>query len=159
MTRMELLVIRHAKAEDHGHPAGDAARALTPKGWKQAERLGQFLRRVDRLPDVVLTSPLVRARQTAEQLCMSAGLPAPVEQGWLACGMAPETAARELLAFSHFQRAAVVGHEPDLSALIAHLLGTGAGSVEMKKAALTGLALTPRARHGSLLFHVPSSMQ
>ncbi|MFN0129441.1 MAG: SixA phosphatase family protein [Verrucomicrobiales bacterium] len=156
---MELLIIRHAKAEDHGHPAGDAARALVKKGSEQAARLGRFLRRTDRLPDVVLTSPLVRARQTAERLCESAGLPEPVEQPWLACGMVPETAVRELKAFSSFDRVAIVGHEPDLSALIAHWVGAADGSVEMKKAGLTGLALSPGGRRARLLFHVPPSMQ
>lgn len=156
---MELLIIRHAKAEDHGHPAGDAPRALVKKGFEQAARLGRFLRRTDRLPDVVLTSPLVRARQTAERLCEAAGLPEPVEQPWLACGMEPETAVRELTAFSGFDRVAIVGHEPDLSTLIAHWIGAADGSVEMKKAALTGLALSAGGRRARLLFHVPPSMQ
>ena len=91
---MELLVIRHAKAEDHGHPGGDGARALVTKGFEQSAKLGRLLKRVDRRPDVVLTSPLVRARQTAETLCEAAEMPGPVVQGWLACGMDPEAAIR-----------------------------------------------------------------
>jgi phosphohistidine phosphatase len=156
---MELLVIRHAKAEDHGHPAGDAARALVPKGEEQADRLGRFLRRAGRLPDVTLTSPLVRARQTAERLCAAARLPGPVVQPWLASGLDPETARRELAAFSAFERVAIVGHEPDLSGFIEWLLGLAGGSVEVKKASLTGLLIAPRARRAQLLYHVPPSMQ
>ena len=38
---MELLVIRHAKAEDHGHPGGDGERALVAKGFDQSARLGR----------------------------------------------------------------------------------------------------------------------
>ncbi len=41
---MELLVIRHAKAEAHGHPQGDAARALVAKGFEQAARVGRLLK-------------------------------------------------------------------------------------------------------------------
>src|SRR5688572_25419905 len=119
---MELLVIRHAKAEDHGHPGGDGERALVAKGFEQSARLGRFLKRIDRRPDVVLTSPLVRARQTAETLCEAAEMPGPVVQGWLACGMDPEMAIRELVAFSDLERVAIVGHEPDLSSLIEWLL-------------------------------------
>jgi len=156
---MELLVIRHAKAEDHGHPGGDAARALVAKGEEQAGRIGRFLLRIDRLPDVTLTSPLVRARQTAERLCGAAGLAAPVVQPWLACGMTPELATRELAAFARFDRVAIVGHEPDLSALVERLLGATGGSVEVKKASVTGLDLTGRGQRGRLLFHVPPSMQ
>ena len=156
---MELLVIRHAKAEAHGHPGGDAARALVARGEVQAERIGRLLRRLERTPDLTLTSPLVRARQTAERLCASAGAAAPVEQPWLAAGMDPETAVHELRAFAAFDRIAIVGHEPDLSALIEHLLGAAGGSIEMKKAALTGLELWGAGRRARLLFHVPPSMQ
>ena len=106
---MELLVIRHAKAEDHGHPGGDGARALVAKGFEQSAKLGRLLKRVNRRPDVVLTSPLVRARQTAETLCEAAEMPGPVVQGWLACGMDPEAAIRELVAFSDFERVGI-GH-------------------------------------------------
>jgi phosphohistidine phosphatase len=156
---MELLVIRHAKAEDYGHPGGDAARALVAKGEEQAERIGRFLLRIDRLPDITLTSPLVRARQTAERLCAAARLPSPVLQPWLACGMTPDDATRELSAFTRFDRIAIVGHEPDLSALVEHLLGATAGAVEVKKACVTGLDLTNRGQRARLLFHVPPSMQ
>lgn len=155
---MELLVIRHAKAEGHGHPQGDAARALVSKGHDQAARVGRLLKKVERCPDVVLTSPLVRARQTAEALCAAAEIPGPVVQGWLACGMDPETAIRELVAFSDFERVAIVGHEPDLSSLIEWLLGCAGSSVEVKKGSLTGLVVHPPAWHARLLFHIPPSM-
>lgn len=156
---MELLVIRHAKAEEHGHPRGDAARALVAKGEAQADRIGRFLRRTKRLPGLTLTSPLVRARQTADRLCASAGLPSPMVQPWLASGMDPETAVRELGAFAAFERVAIVGHEPDLSALVESLLGADGGAVEVKKASVTGLDLQGRGRRARLVFHAPPSMQ
>lgn len=155
---MELLVIRHAKAEDHGHPGGDGERALVAKGFEQSARLGRFLKRIDRRPDVVLTSPLVRARQTAETMCQAAEMPGPVMQGWLACGMDPEMAIRELVAFSDFDRVAIVGHEPDLSSLIEWLLGCSGSSVEVKKASITGLLVHPPAWHARLLFHIPPAL-
>jgi phosphohistidine phosphatase len=155
---MELLVIRHAKAEDHGHPGGDGARALVTKGFEQSAKVGRLLKRVDRLPDVVLTSPLVRARQTAEAMCEAAEMPGPVVQGWLSCGMDPEAAIRELVAFSDFERVAIVGHEPDLSSLIEWLLGCSGSSVEVKKACITGLLVHPPAWHARLLFHIPPGM-
>jgi len=154
---MELLVIRHAKAEN-GHPGGDGERALVAKGIEQAAKLGRFLKRISRRPDVVLTSPLVRSRQTSEILCQAAEMPGPVVQGWLACGMDPETAIRELVAFSDFERVAIVGHEPDLSSLIEWLLGCSGSSVEVKKASLTGLLVHPPAWHARLLFHIPPSL-
>src|SRR5690606_4916298 len=108
------------------------------KGFEQAAKVGRLLKRVNRRPEVVLTSPLVRSRQTAEALCEAAEMPGPVVQGWLACGMDPEEAIRELVAFSDFERVAIVGHEPDLSSLVEWLLGCTGSSVEVKKACLTG---------------------
>jgi phosphohistidine phosphatase len=154
---MELLVIRHAKAEN-AHPGGDRERALVEKGFEQSAKLGRFLKLFERRPDVVLTSPLVRARQTAETLCEAAEMPGPVVQGWLACGMDPETAIRELVAFSDFERVAIVGHEPDLSSLIEWLLGCSGSSVEVKKASITGLLVHPPAWHARLLFHLPPGL-
>lgn len=155
---MELLVIRHARAEDHSVSGTDFDRELVAKGFDQAKRLGAFLKRLDRRPDVVLTSPLVRAKQTAETFCEAAGMPGPVVQGWLASGMDPETAIRELVAFSDFERVAIVGHEPDLSSLIEWLLGCSGSSVEVKKASITGLQVYPPAWHARLLFHIPPAM-
>jgi len=139
---MELLVIRHGKAEGHGI-TGDGDRALVAKGHEQAKHLGRMLKHAKRLPEIVLSSPLVRARQTAEDICEEAGLPGPVIQGWLACGMDPERAWQELAAFREFGRVAIVGHEPDLSGLIAFLMGCPHGAIRMKKGACAVLQLRP----------------
>lgn len=152
---MELILIRHGKAEAHGHPLGDGERALVEKGRCQSRKVGWMLRRIGRVPEVVLTSPLLRTRQTADEVCQAAGIPGPVMQGWLACGMDPETAIRELVAFSDFSRVAMVGHEPDFSGLIEWLLGCSGSSVEVKKGCVTSLLVHPPAWHARLLYHVP----
>lgn len=155
---MELFVIRHGKAENHGHPGGDAARALVAKGHEQARRVGELLRNLGTPPDIVLTSPLVRARETADGVCVAAGIPGPVMQGWLACGMDPEQAIRELAAFSDFGRVGIVGHEPDLSGFIEWLLGCSGSSIEVKKGCLTCLEVHPPSWHARLLYHVPPAV-
>jgi phosphohistidine phosphatase len=151
---MDLLLLRHGKAEDT-HPNGDAARELVKKGREQARRAGTLLRGTKWRPQIVLTSPLVRARQTADEFCEAAALPGAVIQGWLACGMSPERALQELAGFSEFQRVAIVGHEPDFSNLIEWLLGTATGGVEVKKGALACLAINPPSRGGMLRFLIP----
>jgi phosphohistidine phosphatase len=151
---MELLIIRHAKAESN-HSAGDRARALTPHGMEQARKLGVMLLKTGLNPELVLTSPYVRAHQTADHLCRAAGIPGPVVQGWLGCGMDPEDAMKELSAFHDFERVAIVGHEPDLSSFIEWVLGCSGASVEVKKASITGMMVHPPAWHGRLLFHIP----
>jgi phosphohistidine phosphatase len=109
---MDLILIRHGKAEDT-NPGGDRARELVAKGRQQAHRAAKLLKHADILPEIVLTSPLVRARQTADEFCETAGIPSPVIQNWLACGMHPESAMKELAGFLDFKRLAIVGHEPD----------------------------------------------
>jgi len=155
---MELQLLRHGKAAPHGHPDGDFARALVDKGRDQARRAARFLATADRLPDLVLTSPVLRARQTAEEFCETAGLGAPLRQPWLACGMHPETALAELAGFRGFARVMIVGHEPDFSSLIEWMLGTRGGGVEVKKGSLAAIRWFPPARHGELVFCIPPAL-
>lgn len=151
---MDLILLRHGKAEDT-HPQGDGARPLVEKGREQARQAGSILKTAGIIPEIVLTSPLVRARQTADEFCQAAGLPGPVLQGWLACGCRPETMAAELAAFHDFKRVVVVGHEPDFSRFIQWSMGAYGASVEMKKGAMACLRITPPARHGLLIYLIP----
>ena len=125
------------------------------KGWGQARAAGRFLKRIGCVPELVLTSPLVRARETAEGFCEAAGIDGPVEVGWLACGADPETVMEELRGYSEFASVAVVGHEPDLSELVGHLLGAGHGRVRMKKGAVACVRLSYGMRMGELGFLLP----
>lgn len=154
---MQLILLRHGKAEDR-HPEGDRFRALVEKGYLQARRAGELLKASGDVPEIVLTSPLVRTRQTAEIFCEAAGIPGPVVQGWLACGMDPESALSELKAYRDFGRVMIVGHEPDFSTLLQWVLGTEGGWLEMKKGALACLDIRPPTRHGRLLYLVPPSL-
>ena len=154
---MQLILLRHGKAEDR-HPEGDRFRALVEKGHAQARRAGELLKAATAVPDIVLTSPLVRARQTAETFCDAAGIPGPVVQGWLACGLDPETALSELKAYREFERVAIVGHEPDFSTILQWVLGAEGGWLEMKKGSLACLEIRPPTRHGRLLYLIPSAL-
>ena len=154
---MELVLLRHGKAENV-NPDGDFQRALVEKGRQQARRAGRTLRAAGLLPDIVLTSPLIRARQTADEFCQTANMPGPVIQGWLASGMVPETAMAELAAFQDFKRVAIVGHEPDFSSLVEWILGVTGGGVEFKKGAIACLKVTPPARFGNLVYLIPSKL-
>ena len=154
---MDLILLRHGKAEDL-NPGGDSARELLEKGRDQSRRAARLLKRSKLLPEIVLTSPLVRARQTAEEFCNTAGMPGAVIQGWLACGMHPEEALHELAGFREFKRVAIVGHEPDFSELIQWILGTSGGRVEVKKGSITCVQINPPSRHGTLVYLVPPKM-
>lgn len=154
---IELVLMRHGKAENF-NPDGDFQRVLVEKGREQARRAARTLKAAGLLPEIVLTSPLIRARQTADEFCQTAEMPGAVIQGWLACGMAPETVMSELAAFRDFKRVAIVGHEPDFSVLVEWVLGVTGGGVEFKKGAIACLRITPPARFGNLAYLVPPKL-
>lgn len=154
---MELILLRHGKAEA-SNIGGDFSRELVEKGREQARRAARLLKGSGTLPHIVLTSPLTRARQTSDEFCQTAGMPGPVVQGWLACGMSPETALSELAAFRDFKRVAIVGHEPDFSQLIQWVLGAAGGSIEVKKGAIACVRINPPSRHGTLAYLIPPKL-
>lgn len=154
---MHLILLRHGKAESLSLD-GDFSRALVEKGREQARRAANLLKKAELLPEIVLSSPLVRARQTADEFCQTAGIPGPLIQGWLASGMPPDTALVELAAFRDFRRVAIVGHEPDLSRFIEMLLGAMGGGIEMRKGAIACVEITPPVLRGRLAFLIPPKL-
>jgi phosphohistidine phosphatase len=114
---VQLVIVRHAEAAS-GEP--DELRPLTAEGREAARALGQQLRREGIQPDAVLTSPLLRARETALELARAAGLqPEPDER------LAPGATAADVRAAAeeHGGTVVVVGHQPDCSRIAAELTG------------------------------------
>jgi phosphohistidine phosphatase len=119
---MRLLIVRHAIAVPHGTPGIlDDERPLTDEGRRRFRRVAKGIERVVPRPDAILTSPLPRARQTADLLAACWSGVEPQDVPALAVG---DHAALEqaLRAFPDEAFVAVVGHEPWCSALLAHLL-------------------------------------
>ena len=141
---MKLYLLRHGDAAEPGDPRypTDAARPLTSKGIKRTRQLANALRQMEISFGVIFSSPLVRARQTAEIVARSLKLE---KQLRLTNHLAPGGAFVDMLAQIENARATVpaillVGHEPYLSGLIS-LLCTGGPSLalEMKKGGLCRL--------------------
>lgn len=154
---MQLLLLRHGKAEDCS-PGGDFARELEEKGHEQARHAARILAAANLLPDLVLSSPVLRAKQTAITFTAAAGMPGPILLNWLACGMSPETALAELGHFPDFECIMIVGHEPDFSRLIERCLGTTADCVEVRKGSVTCLDLRPPTPRATLHFLIPHKL-
>ena len=155
---MELLLLRHGQAENHSPDGGDFSRALVKKGVEQARHAARILRSASSLPDLVLCSPLVRARQTADAFTEEAAMPGAIVQSWLACGMAPETALEELVAYPDFERMMIVGHEPDFAHFIQYALGTVGEAIEVRKGSVTCLEISPPSRRATLRFLLPHKL-
>ena len=114
---VQLVIVRHAEAAS-GEP--DDLRPLTPAGREAARALGLRLADEGLEPDAVLTSPLLRARETAQELARPAGLePEPDER--LAPGATAE--AVRAAAEERGETVIVVGHQPDCSRIAAALAG------------------------------------
>ena len=111
---MRVVLVRHAEAAP-GSP--DELRALTEQGHEQARALGERLAAEGLRPDAVLSSPLLRARQTAEAL----GLGEPEADDRLAPGATAES-LRQAVA-GRGETVVVIGHQPDCGRIAAALTG------------------------------------
>ena len=123
----ELCLIRHAIAAERGEDwPDDDKRPLTERGVARFKECVQGLVWLDLAVDEIFTSPLVRARQTAEIL--AAGLPGKPSikvLDELSPGHTPTSVLAALNNAARRSRIALVGHEPDLGELAAHLVGAG----------------------------------
>ncbi len=149
---MDLLVVRHAIAEERAAFArsgkGDGERPLTDAGRKRFVRGAQGLRRLVPVIDLLATSGLARAAQTAEILADAHGGLRTVRLAELEPGANPATLLPWLRAQRRRGVVAVVGHEPHLSALV-ELLLTGRqqpGLLSLKKGGACLLSLAKPAR-------------
>ena len=155
---MLLYLLRHATAEPSGL-AGDASRALNEKGHKQVKRVAGFCKANKLLPQIVLTSPLRRAVETADGFCREIGLDAPVQVPWLALGRASDEAMSELDAYRDHESVMIVGHEPDFAMVAASLLGTAAGRFDVTKASLILIDMVrPVSGRGTLIAFLPNRL-
>ena len=128
----ELLVVRHAKSDWEGDARTDFDRPLAKRGRKDAPRVGEWLRRSGLLPDLVLSSPAKRAKETTLLLLGGMGLEEQVvrwEPHLYGTGLA---AHLRVLAECPRQaaRVMVVAHNPDLEDLVLHLGGEGTAGAE-----------------------------
>ncbi len=133
---MDLLIIRHAIAADPADYEDDAARPLTPEGIKKMRQAAKGLRRLVPAIDLLATSPLTRAVETAEIVSAEYDDATPVVVAALAPGHTAATVAQWLDSQRRHQVVAVVGHEPGLSHMASWFLtGTERSFIELKKGA------------------------
>lgn len=153
-----LYLLRHADAGDPEAWSGpDDARPLSGKGEKQSRRLGKLLASVGFSPSAIISSPKLRARQTAEILAHELGLEIAIDDR-LAFGL--DAVAVEAILFDAGEpdEPVLVGHDPDFSDLGGWLIG--APSFVMKKGALARIdTVRPISRaSGTLRWLVPPDL-
>jgi phosphohistidine phosphatase len=131
---VNLFLLRHGIAVERGSPgfANDAARPLTPKGRRQLLKITAAMKKMDLRFDLILSSPFVRAKQTAEILAAELKLKKRLKfSNALAPGGDAAVLCRQLERTKPSpEKLLLVGHEPDLSRLIS-LLVTGGAQLQM----------------------------
>jgi phosphohistidine phosphatase len=125
MPPCELYLVRHAIAADRGDAwPDDTKRPLTERGIGRFKESVGGLKDLEAVIDEVFTSPLVRAKQTADLLAAGIeGKPTVKLLEALAPGHAPAAVMAQLAKLAKRRRIALVGHEPDLGELAAYLIG------------------------------------
>jgi phosphohistidine phosphatase len=136
---MKCYLIRHADAVSLGEGGivDDASRPLTPTGEKQCQLVGQGLARRGIRLDVLLTSPLLRARETAAAVARHLPAPAPEVRDCpqLAPGGKRRKLAREIESAGK-ETVGLVGHQPDLGEFAAWLIGSKKAQIDLAKASV-----------------------
>lgn len=146
-----IYFLRHGKAMARASWTGeDGLRPLTPEGEAAMRREAQALKRLGLAPDVIVTSPLTRARQTAEIVAEALGLSDHLEEdGRLAHGFDVRALGKIAAAHPEAEQLMVVGHEPEFSAAVAAVIG--GGQVVMKKGGIARVDLPDGSvKHGEL---------
>lgn len=138
---MKIFILRHGIAVDHGTPGyeRDSERPLTPEGRRKTRLIAKSLASLGVNPDVILTSPLIRAHQTAEIVATVLSLKKQMRFcDHLASGGDASRVIADINKLRGAESVMLVGHEPDLSELAA-LLVTGSADgadIELKKGGL-----------------------
>ncbi|MFN4258720.1 MAG: phosphohistidine phosphatase SixA [Gemmataceae bacterium] len=160
---MDLYLIRHAEAVDLGEQGieQDEDRPLTDVGLAQAQLVAKCLQNLNIQLDAVLTSPYLRARQTAETILQywSEPLPKLVECEDLAIGGKRRKIAR-VTTKQGGESVALVGHEPDISSLAAWLIGSAKAQIRFAKAGIAYIRCSlPAKGTGTLMWLVTPAWQ
>jgi phosphohistidine phosphatase len=130
---VQLHLLRHAHAgEPSGWTGSDDERPLSAKGEEQAERLGRFLASVGFRPDIIVSSPKIRAARTGEIVGKALGLEIRLDER---LGGSLDLVSIEAILFDLDEplKPILVGHDPDFSDLAASL--TGSATMTMRKGA------------------------
>ncbi len=156
-----LYIVRHAIAAERGpeYP-DDTQRPLTDDGISRFRKVVAGLGDLDVEVDLILTSPLLRARQTADLLSKGlSGHPSVVETGALSPDAAYKDLTSELRRHARRSSVALVGHEPSLGEIAARLVGCP-GRFDFRKGGVCRIDVTrlPPTVPGHLQWFAPPRM-
>jgi len=136
---LHLMIMRHGKSDWDTDNQDDHDRPLSPRGVASSERMGEIIRELGLIPDVVISSTARRARSTAELARITGGWDSRLVLEDALYGASVADAVDFLSSVDDStQRVMLVGHEPTWSMLVKHLTGA---AVAMKTAAVADIEL------------------
>ena len=147
---MELYFLRHGEADWPDWNKSDDERPLTKHGKKQMREVAKFLDRLKVRPNLIVTSPLPRAAQTAE--IAADYLRAKLRKDELLAPGFGMSELRTVLKRHHAKALMLVGHEPDFTNVISGLTGA---SLKLSKAGVALVDADPESEEGKLLWLFP----
>jgi phosphohistidine phosphatase len=147
---MHLYFLRHGEADWPNWNKPDDERPLTDRGKKEMKKIAAFLERLDLSLDQIITSPLPRAKQTAEAVANRFDLELK-EDKLLEPGFG-SSELKQLIKKYPGEEIMLVGHEPDFTESISTLTGA---SLKLSKAGLALVELDPDKMRGRLLWLIP----
>jgi len=152
---MLVYFLRHGAAIEASRWRGsDFERPLTEEGRKQLEEMAKAIGRLSLELDAVITSPLVRAKETATIFARAVGMVGGPIADERVAGLNPERLADILCDWRDASAIVLVGHEPDMSSTVGAIIG--GASIDFKKGALACVKLRDRASpRGDLLWLAP----
>ena len=153
---LKLYFLRHGQAGNwQDWPGDDALRPLTVEGKKRMKREATAIGKLELRLEIIISSPLVRALQTAEIVAKAQGASARlITDGRLGPGFGPKHLAALVAEHRGARGLMLVGHEPDFSETISRL--TGGARLTMKKGALAYVEVEdPTALKGTLVWLIP----
>ena len=133
---MEIYLLRHGAAENAPPGHADAERKLTEEGRKKTAEVVKMARRAGLEAPLVISSPYVRAVETARIAMKELGVTDLIPTSALVPNGGPEAVWSELREYRDARAVLLAGHEPLMSRLVGYLLNSPALQVEMKKSAM-----------------------
>lgn len=156
---MNITFLRHATAQDSELSVDDFDRVLTDKGFSQVKSVAKFCKTNYLYPNILLSSPYIRALQTAQKLSeLLPHCPRPNIVDWLRLESDPQKTITAIKAYiGKTEDLWLVGHEPNFPLVIAKLIKAPHESIRIKKASLTRITLSLED-NAMLLWSIPCKM-
>lgn len=143
LTKIDLFILRHGEAGDRMTVVErDSERPLTLEGRAEMQKIAKSLKAVGLQTDQIFTSPLRRARETAEIAATILKIPAMEQWDELKPDGSRSTLYRKLARLEQNSRVMIVGHEPYLSSMIGEIIGTIGARLVLKKGGLGKVRIT-----------------